>query len=296
MTSGSQQSLDLTAQMLLDEGHMAGIEEPGYPGAQAAFEAVGADLVPVSVDESGVDVESAQVALNGARVLYTSPSHQYPLGVTLAFERRLAMLAWADRSGAWIIEDDYDSEFRFEARPLPSLQGLDGKQRTIYIGTFSKILAPALRLGFLVLPPPLVDAFVRAREVMDNHPPMLTQAVLAEFMDGGHLERHIARMRNVYGERREVLRDALQRAFGEHVEIVPGDAGLHLCMLLEPSVNDRRLSSRAAAAGIDVEPLSSHYLSHARRPGLILGYGAYEPGELQAAVEVLERCVEEARA
>jgi GntR family transcriptional regulator / MocR family aminotransferase len=294
MTAGSQQSLDLIGRMLIDPGDRAALEDPAYHGASASLEAAGAVLVPVPVDEQGLDPASLADATDRIRVLYTTPSHQYPLGVTMALERRLALLDWARRSGSWIIEDDYDSEFRFEARPLPALQGLDPGGCVIYVGTFSKVLAPALRVGFMVLPEPLVEPFLRAREITDHHPPIPVQATLAEFMAEGHLERHIARMRNVYAERRAALSLALREAFGDRFEIVPGDAGLHLTLLLGDGLDDTTISRLAAARSLDVQPLSLHYVGPDRRSGLVLGFGGFPPERLAAEVKTLRECVEEA--
>jgi len=280
VTSGSQQGLDLIARMLVDPGDRVALEEPGYRGAKVAFEAAGAELVPVPVDEEGVDPSLLEEARSGAapsgapRLLYATPSHQYPLGVTLTLSRRLRILEWAREAGTWIVEDDYDSEFRYESRPLPCLQGLDPEGRVIYLGTFSKVLAPGLRLGFLILPEPLVEAFGRARAAVDTHAPIILQATLAGFMEEGHLERHIARMKAVYGERRAALREAIERELDGALEVPAGAAGLHLTALLDPGTDDREVSRLAAERGIEAPPLSDYSVAPPGRSGLVLGYGA----------------------
>lgn len=295
ITSGSTQSLDLIGRMLVDPGDAVAIEDPGYHGASGSFAAAGAELVPVPVDTQGLDLGAADGRVDGARIVYTTPSHQYPLGVTMTLERRLAVIEHARRTDGWIVEDDYDGEFRYEARPLPALQGLDPSARVVYVGTFSKVLAPGLRMGFMVLPEPLVQPFVRARAVMDNHPPIVVQATLADFIAEGHLERHIARMRHVYAGRRAALRRAIDDTFGARYRIVPGDAGLHLTLLLDDGIDDVAISRLAARRSLDVQPLSAHYLGPTTRSGLLLGYGGSPPGLLAAAVRVLEECIQRGR-
>lgn len=290
VTGGSQASLDLIARLLLDPGDRAIVEEPGYGGAIAAFRAAGAQLVPAPVDAEGANLAAIDAA-DGARLLYTTPSHQYPLGVTLTLERRLAMLEWAARNRSWIIEDDYDSEFRYASRPLPSLQGLGGADRVIYVGTFSKVLAAALRIGFIVLPGELVEPFVRARQVTDPHPPTSIQAPLADLIAGGHLERHIARMRGIYAERREALLGALAEMGGERIRPVSGDGGLHLAVHLTCGVDDVAVARLALRRGIDPQPLSAHYFAATPRSGLVLGYGGFAPARLVAAVGTLTHCI-----
>jgi GntR family transcriptional regulator/MocR family aminotransferase len=292
VTAGSQQSLDMITRLLLDEGDFAAVEQPCYDGAISALRAAGAQLIPVPVDEEGLDPSAAD-SIESARLIYTTPSHQYPLGVTLTLQRRLTLLQWAERNDSWIIEDDYDSEFRYDSRPLPSLQGLTKQQRVLYVGTFSKVLASALRIGFIVLPEELVEPFVRARQVIDHHPPLSIQAPLAEFIAGGHLERHIGRMRGVYAERRNVLRHALEETFGEACPVVPGYGGLHLTMLLPDEVDDVAVAKRAFSRGIDPQPLSAHYVSGQPRRGLVLGFGAFPPDMLRKAVATLEGCLKE---
>ena len=205
---------------------------------------------------------------------YVSPSHQYPLGVTMSLPRRMALLAWARRRGAWIAEDDYDSEFRYAGRPLAALQGLDTAGRVIYIGTFSKVLFPALRLGYMVVPAGTVDAFAAARALADRHPPGPSQALVAEFLAEGHFARHIRRMRTLYAERQAALVSAARREWSGLLAVSPADAGMHLVGWLSNGMSDRDASQRAAAAGINAPPLSAYYHAAAARPALLLGYSS----------------------
>ncbi len=205
VTTGSQQALQLCAQVLLDPPDSVGIEEPGYPGARQAFLAAGSRLIPVRVDNDGIKVTELVGLGDQLRAVYITPSHQYPLGMTMSATRRLELLNWAERSGTWIIEDDYDSEYRFGSRPIVSLQGLDKHSRVIYVGTVSKVLFPALRLGYMVLPKDLVPAFSASRDAADIFSSTFYQAVLTDFIQQGHFARHLRRMRMLYMERRSAL-------------------------------------------------------------------------------------------
>ena len=209
--TSTQQAMDLAARLALDPGDQAWIEDPGYLGARAALRAAGAQTVPVPVDAEGLDVSAGEALAPRARLAYVTPSHQYPLGATLSLARRLQLLNWAGRAGAWILEDDYDSEFRFAGRPLAAVQGLDTEGRVLYAGTFNKVMFPSLRLAYLVVPPALVDAFVAARALSDGCPPALTQAALADFIEQGHFAAHVRRMRAIYQERRDALRESAER-------------------------------------------------------------------------------------
>ncbi|HEU0297432.1 MAG TPA: PLP-dependent aminotransferase family protein, partial [Anaerolineales bacterium] len=208
---GSQGALDLASRMLINSGDSVWMEDPGYPGARGAFIGAGARVVPVPVDDEGLVVDIGVARSNEARLVYVTPSHQFPLGVTLSLSRRLALLDWAKRVNAYVIEDDYDSEFRFTGRPLAALQGLDDANRVIYVGTFSKVLFPSIRIGYMILPTPLIGPFLNVRRLVDIHSPMLEQAVLADFMIEGHFRRHLRRMRTLYAERRRVLLEAVTK-------------------------------------------------------------------------------------
>jgi GntR family transcriptional regulator/MocR family aminotransferase len=218
---------------------------------------------------------------------YVSPSHQFPLGATMSASRRLELLRWAAGSGAWILEDDYDSEFRYSARPLASLQGMDQDDRVVYIGTFSKTLLPALRLGYLIVPPGIAPAFRALRAVCDRHSPTLDQAVLADFIAEGHFARHVRRMRNLYGDRQGALVGAIQRLLGGRLEVRATGAGMHLVGWLEEGSDDVEVSARLWEVGIEAPALSSYGLVRPARLGLLLGWAGYTPEAIEVAVERL---------
>jgi len=284
IVSGSQMALQICALALLGRGSAAAIEEPGYPGAHDALTRTGAKLVPVRVDDEGIDVRALAATGKRVKAVYVTPSHQYPLGVSMSLARRLELLDWARRSGAWIIEDDYDSEYRYASRPLGALQGLDAAARVVYIGTFSKVLFPALRIGYIVVPRELIDSFVRYRESIDLFSPTLQQVALADFLGEGHFGRHLRRMRVVYEKRR----DALVRGLREHCDLTPhnSDAGLHVSAFLPRRVSDRAVVREAARRGIDILPLSTCYLAEPRN-GLILGFGGTSERRILTACRTL---------
>jgi GntR family transcriptional regulator/MocR family aminotransferase len=287
IVSGSQQALDLSARVLLDAGSKVWVEEPSYALMRHALLLAGCRLVPVPVDENGLDVNAGILSCRQARAAYVTPSHQFPLGSTMSAARRLQLLDWAERVGAWIIEDDYDSEYRYESMPIASLQGLDRDARVIYIGTFSKTLFPSLRLGYLVVPLDLVERFVAVRRTMDIFPPYLNQEVMADFMQQGHFARHIRRTRAVYAERRDALVEAIRGEFGDELEIAGGAAGMHLVVILPKGMRDEAIAARAAERKLWLWPLSTAYLGKPARQGFILGFGGVSAGEIGAAVRRL---------
>lgn len=288
VVAGSQQALDLVARVLLDPGDAVLIENPGYLGARGALGAAGARLVPVPVDGHGLDV-AAGAALGPARMAVVTPSHQFPLGVTMSLARRLALLEWAEQNDAWVLEDDYDSEYRYAGRPLAALQGLDTSGRVLYTGTFSKVLFPGLRLGYLVAPPDLVSAFVAARALIDRQSPTLDQAVLADFISEGHFARHIRRMRALYAQRQELLVGLARRNLCGLLEVEPAEAGMHLVGWLPQGNDDQIVSRNAAKAGIDVPPLSAYSTGLPVRSGVLLGYTALDEPTMRAGVAALRR-------
>lgn len=287
ITSGSQQGLDLAVRVLLDPGDQVWFEDPGYIGARGACLAAGAQIVPVPIDDAGLDVDAGIARAPHARLAYITPSHQYPTGVTMSLARRLALIEWARSNGAWLVEDDYDSEFRYTGRPLPALQGLDTNRRTIYIGTFSKVLLPALRLGYLVVPRHLVTTFANARALADRSSPAIDQAILAEFIRAGHFARHIRRMRKVYAERQSVLLAAAERFLRGRIELAPAETGMHLIGWLPPGADDETIAERAARYGVVVSPLTHYAIEPLPRPGLMLGYAAVSPEAITDAVRRL---------
>ncbi|HEX2836260.1 MAG TPA: PLP-dependent aminotransferase family protein [Thermoanaerobaculia bacterium] len=284
IVSGSQMALQVCALALLGRGTKVAIEEPGYPGARDALQRNGAQLVPVRVDDEGIDVEA--LARKNVRAVYVTPSHQYPLGMSMTVSRRLALLEWARRTRGWILEDDYDSEYRYASRPLGALQGLDTNARVIYIGTFSKVLFPALRIGYLVVPRDLIAEFTRHRESLDLFSPTLEQLVLTDFLNEGHFARHVRRMRALYHARR----DALVRGLAQHApSVIPHntDAGLHVAAFLPPGIDDVALARDASARGIDLTPLSTCYAGRHERSGVILGFGGASERRIVAACKTL---------
>ena len=287
VVAGSQQAIYITAQILLDPGDHAWIEDPGYLGARAALLAAQARLVPVPVDEQGLNVAKGIKLNNSARLIYVTPSNQYPSTVTMSLARRLELLEWAARSDAWIVEDDYDSEFRYKKRPVAALQGLDKYNRVIYLGTFSKLLAPTLRLGYLVVPPELVDAFSATSALISRHPPSIEQAVLADFVDQGHLGRHIRRMRTLYMERQEEFVEAVSRELAGLLQINPPEAGIHLVGWLPEQMDDKTVAQAAAERGVETKPFSAYCLKVKRRGGLVLGYGAFSKNQIRSGVQKL---------
>jgi GntR family transcriptional regulator/MocR family aminotransferase len=291
VTTGSQLGLQLASQILLDAGDRAWIEEPGYHGARAALQMAGAKIFTVPVNRDGLDVEEGIRRCPDARAIYITPSHQYPLGVTMSATQRMLLLNWASRRGAWIFEDDYDSEYRFAERPIASLQSLDNADRVIYIGTFNKVMFPALRLGYVVVPKDLIDAFSSARDATDVFSSTLFQAVMTDFIREGHFARHLRKMRMLYMERRTALVDAIAREAAGKLEVIGAEAGMHLVALLPKGVSDVAVVQRVAKAGISAMPLSFCYAKPPARGGLILGYGGADPRQIREAMRKLAACL-----
>jgi GntR family transcriptional regulator/MocR family aminotransferase len=285
IVSGSQQGLEIATRVLLDAGDRVCMEEPGYNFARSIFASSGCQVVPVRVDGEGLEVSGLERCRNARAVLVT-PSHQYPLGVTMSATRRLQLLDWAQRNGSWIIEDDYDSEYRYEGLPITSLQGLDRNGRVVYIGTFSKVLFPSLRLGYVVLPTDLVERFLAVRFAMDICPGTFHQMVLADFIREGHFSRHIRRMRSIYGERRNALTQGILEELGTAAELPGGLAGLHLSVILQ-GISDRQIAARASRQNLSLTPLSPFYAGKASRQGFVLGFGSTPVEEMPAAVHKL---------
>jgi len=289
IVSGSQQALEISARLLLDPGSAVWMEEPGYSLARDVFVLTGCHLVPVPVDNEGLDVAAGIKRHRKARAAFVTPSHQFPLGVTMSASRRFQLLDWAQNTGSWIIEDDYDSEYRYESLPIPSLQGLDASARVLYIGTFSKVLFPSLRLGYVVVPLDLVDRFLSIRRAMDIGPPTFFQDVLADFISEGHFARHVRRMRVLYRERRSVLADCISNELGSRVEVLGGEAGMHLTVALPNGSRDVEIAKNAARQNLWIWPLSPSYLGKVSRPGFILGFGSTAVVDIPPAVRKLHR-------
>jgi GntR family transcriptional regulator / MocR family aminotransferase len=285
VTGGAQQALDLIGRVLVEPGTCVAVEEPGYPPARRLYESLGARVVGVPVDAEGLDV----TALPGAaRLVYTTPSHQFPLGVPMSLRRRTALLAWAQRHAAVVVEDDYDSEFRFSDRPLEPLQGLDRTGRVVYVGSFSKTMLPMLRLGFLVAPASLRAALRTARQLSDWHGEPTTQAALASFIDEGLLARHVRKATRAYADRRERILAGLERYLDAWLDVVPSAAGLHLCARTG-GVDVEEVVRHAAGLGVAVESLATYRAMPADRPGLVIGYGAVRPETVNEGLRRLAR-------
>src|SRR6476661_9153 len=289
--NSSHQAVDLAARLLLDPGDPVWLEEPGYLGAWAPLHGAGATIVSVPVDDEGLIVDAGLAMAPAARLAYVTPSHQFPLGVTMSLARRLALLGWAARASAWVIEDDYDSEFRYSGRPLAALQGLEPGGPVIYVGTFSKVLFPTLRMAYVVVPEGLVDAFVAARTLVDGFSPSFMQAVMTDFITAGHLSAHIRRTRALYRERRDVLLNAIARRLPGRIEVKRSDTGLYLTGWLQPGVDDRDISRRAALKGLDLPALSRYYHAHPAVPGLLFNYANVPPADIRRGIDILATIV-----
>jgi GntR family transcriptional regulator/MocR family aminotransferase len=290
--SGVQEALERVAHLLLRPGEPVWLEEPGYPGAAIVFRAVGARLFPVPVDSEGLDLGHGRSRWRRARLVYVTPAHQYPLGVTMSLRRRLALLEWARRSGAIIFEDDYDSEYRYSGRPIPALHGLDRSGVVIFSGSFNEVLFPALRLGYLVVPPHMVDVFASAQSVSMRHAPLIDQAVLCDFITEGHFARHIRRMRALYAERLSVFLECARQRLSGLLEIPDVEAGLQTVGWLAPGISAERAAAAAAKHDVEVVPLSRYASRRLEREGLVLGFAAVDSRELRRGVEQLARALE----
>lgn len=289
IVSGSQQALDISTRVLLDPGARVWVEEPGYWLVHHVLTAAGCAIVPVPVDSDGLDVSAGIKLCRGARAAFVAPSHQYPLGVTMSATRRFQLLEWARQAGAWIIEDDYDSEYRYGSLPIASLQGLDNHARVIYTGTFSKVLFPSLRLGYIVAPFDLIGPFAAVRQSMDICPSHASQSVLARFIQEGHFTRHIRKMRRVYEERRGVLVEEIERQLGSSCEIVGSAAGMHLTILFRERFRDVDIAAKAAQRQLWLSALSLSYVGSAPRQGFVLGFGNASVTQIPGAVRLLKQ-------
>ena len=291
IVSGSQQALEISTRVLLDRGSRVWMEEPGYRFARYVFNLNGCRVIPVPVDGEGLNVAAGIKRCRKARAALVTPSHQYPLGVTMSASRRLQLLEWSHSSGSWIIEDDYDSEYRYENMPIASLQGLDRGSRVVYIGTFSKVLFPSLRLGYIVIPPDLIERFLVVRLTIDISPPTFLQTVLADFIREGHFSRHIRRMRLLYRDRRSALLESLKNDLGIAVNVTGEQAGLHLSVTLPHGFRDHEITERALQQRLWLAPLSASYLERPAQQGFILGFSNTSSDEIPRAVRKLRDIV-----
>ncbi|MBN9298624.1 MAG: PLP-dependent aminotransferase family protein [Filimonas sp.] len=296
IVTGAQQGMNLVAQCLLKRGDKVCIEDPGYFGAASAFANAGVEMCPVPVREDGFDVDYAQATYKNIKLAYVTPSHQFPLGYTLSQEKRKQLLAWAEANDTWILEDDYDSEYRYEGRPLPSLQGLDTCGRVIYCGTFSKVLFPALRLGYLVLPSAeMVQGFKKIKQIIDTQPPLMEQLILCSFMEEGYFLRHIRKMRLLYAERLNTLLTLVKDQLSEFLTPNTSQSGMHLLCWLSDDIDAAKLKAEVRKEKVFVSFPSEYTIQHHMPPSITLGFPAFTKYRLKLGVEKLKVCMERAR-
>jgi GntR family transcriptional regulator/MocR family aminotransferase len=289
VTTGAQNGIHMAARLLLDAGDHVWVEDPGYPGLRTALAAAGAMVVPTPVDRQGLSLEARNERTQMPRMIAVAPSHQYPLGTVMSLERRLELISFATEADSWIIEDDYDNEFRYTGRPLAALHSLDGGSRVIYVGTFSKVLFPAIRLGFLIVPARIAERFALARAALDLQPPILPQPILDAFIREGYFASHVRRMRTIYHQRQLGLVDAIQSHLGHILTVRPDSAGMHLLGHLTPEASqrftDREASRRVAAFRVIAPPLSDFYADHREGTALVLGFAAVPERAIIQAVQ-----------
>lgn len=290
IVNGSQQAIDLIARILIEPGDIVVLEEPGYPGAQRTFAAHGADVRGVPVDDDGLRIDLLRGLVGPARLVYVTPSHQFPLGAVLSFPRRLELLRWAEASETIVVEDDYDSAYRYEGRPIPALQGLDTSGRTLYVGTFSKTMFPALRLGYVVVPRTLRDVVVASKAFCDRQSPALEQRALADFIAEGSFERHIRRMRVLYRERRAALLNALHRHIGDRAQVIGDRAGMHLVVRIA-GIDEAELVPRARRAGVALKSTLPHYLGGGPGGEFVFGFAEHPPATIDEGIARLARAL-----
>jgi len=294
IVTGTQQALGLIARATTRPGDAVWIEDPGYHGAVAAFRDAGARVVPVPVDGEGLEVAAGRRAAAAARAAYVTPAHQFPLGMAMSLRRRHDLLAWAQSAGAWIVEDDYDSEYRFGGQPLPSLQSIDRRHRVVLLGSFNKVLFSSLRIGYMVLPPALVDDILRLRYITDRGVASLPQAVLTDFIDGGHLARHIRKTRGLYAERLSALREAVARYLNGALHIPAIEAGLATPAFYNGTVLSRDIESAADARGVEALTLDRFGLLRPPPRGFLLGFAAFDTAAISRHMQVFATVLEQA--
>jgi GntR family transcriptional regulator/MocR family aminotransferase len=296
VTAGGQHGIDLVARALLVAGDVAGVEDPGDPFVRTLLRGLGADVRGIPVDDEGMAVETLVESGMNARLVHITPSNHFPLGGTMPMPRRMALLNWAQQTGAIILEDDCDSEFRYSSRPLAALKALDRADNVVYVGTFSRIILPSLRLGYLILPEDLVAPVVAIRSLTDRHPPPIEQILVAEFMLNGHFSTHVRRMRKLYADRQQMLVSALRREFEDLFDIRPAGAGMHIIGWLPRGWSDTALADLAATKGVVLRPVSPFYYRRSPRTGVMLGHASVTSGQLRNGMRLLAKTVAEFRA
>lgn len=295
IVAGAQQGLDLATRLLLDIGDRVLCEDPGFPGSVAALRAAGAEIGAVPVDGEGFDISHGERNYLDARLAVVCPSSQFPLGNTMSLARRLALIEWAKQKNGWIIEDDYDSEFRYRGRPVRSLQGLDGGNRVVYIGTFSKVLFPGLRLAYLVVPKPVIDLFVNARIVAGRQSPTFEQVIVERFITEGHLGRHVSKMRRLYAARRQSLIRTIEEVIPDTIRLQLSATGLQMLGWLPEDWDDAEVSAMAAGKGLEITPLSRLTVKRSLPPALLLGFGNFPPAMIRKGAETLADVIDSYR-
>jgi GntR family transcriptional regulator / MocR family aminotransferase len=290
--NGTQQGLSLCAHMFINKGDDVLVEDPGYSGAKSAFVNYGATLCPVPVEEDGIDVKYITRNFRKPKLLYITPAHQYPLGGTLSLTKRMELLKWASKSQTWIIEDDYDSELRYTGRPLAALQGLDQDNKVIYIGTFSKVVFPGLRIAYMVLPnKQIAEYFTAVKAIFDRQFPVMEQLIINAFIEEGHFVRHLRKMRLAYYERQKMLIRAIEKELGDKLRVEEQPAGMHVVGWLPAKYNDREVSALLAKNGILANPLSDYSIRFEKRPALILGYTAFNKFKIRHYVQKMNQVI-----
>ncbi|NJQ18328.1 PLP-dependent aminotransferase family protein [Pantoea sp. LS15] len=285
--TSSQQALALCSHVLMDAEDGIAIEDPCYQGAYKAFKSAGLNCLPVPLDDKGISIDALNALTRPARAIYLTPSHQYPTGVTLSLDRRLAVIDWANRHSAWIIEDDYDSEFHYEGKPMACLQGLDAYNRTIYIGTFTKSLFPGLRIAYMIVPSELVESMTMARTLMDGHTASIPQLTLAKFLEGGHFGAYIRKMRSIYVTRRNKLASLMDEYLSDYVECVIPTGGMQMPCHLRHGISEKEIAIAARRANVDILGLTSLYADRPLTSGFLMGFAAYTEREIEDAVKKL---------
>ncbi|RVU84686.1 PLP-dependent aminotransferase family protein [Leucothrix sargassi] len=291
--SGGQQAIYITLQLLVNAGDEVLLEDPGYSGIANTVTALGAKQVHVNVDEQGFSVNDALNKAPKARVAIVTPSRNHPLGYTLSLQRRMALIHWAQQNGSWIIEDDYDSEFRFDGKPIGALQGLDQQGRVIYAGTFTRILHPSIRIGYVVVPKPLIGVFSQTKKIMDGGLVTLPQVALANFMASGQFASHLRRMRKLYQQRRDTLHQLIEQALPQQLERIESDGGMHSVFLLPAGYYDVTLCKTAHTRGLGIQALSTYYKHADKQQGLILGFAGNDEASMTQAVKTLAEIINE---
>jgi len=290
IVNGSRQAINLAAQLLIKKGDQCWMEDPGYRSGRAAITRWGGIVCPVPLTEYGLNIDYGMQHYPDAKLTYVTPSHQYPLGGTLPLSERLKLLQWAAKHQMWILEDDYDSEFRYNGRPVPALKGLDDKGHVIYIGTFSKVLFPALRIGYMVLPTvDMAQQFKMLKSTIDRQSPVIDQAIVAQFMHEGHFARHLRKMRTLYKKQQEELFQLLEKQVGKYITVAPSDTGIHLIGWLKQPCDMELLLQKAAAANIIVHPVQDFTIRFKQPQGLLLGFTGFKHAEMEQAVLKLKR-------